>query len=405
LALLVLVAALGLSPVRAAAQISEHKPVPWVVTVTHRVEVKEYMSRMSGAQVQTAGPRFVFNLTSGIVVDADGHVVTRLVNLNPAAPSHDIKITTPTGRILDAEFVGLDQPSGLVVLRVAGLRGTKAAPAGARTVVGGEAVSVVTAEFKIRQPPPGVVRVALYPTLRSHPGTIDVSSVAPAYALAGIAARVECRTLTASGDLSAVEAAGALVGVLRYVSPGRGDLLPIQFVRDVVARRVLAARGSVSSGWLGAIGISLSAVPEPRRPEGAAGGVLIQTISADSPAASAGMQLNDLVVGFEGFDVRDVNELSTAVTATPAGTKVALRVIREGASVVVTPTLGARPYTATPSALSIPTERDALRYQISQLYGELLRVKDAAERARVRAQLDDLERRLAEIEKAAAAPR
>ena len=48
---------------------------------------------------------FTFNLTAGIVIDNEGHVLTRLVNVNPNNPSPDIKVKTSDGRSLKAEVL------------------------------------------------------------------------------------------------------------------------------------------------------------------------------------------------------------------------------------------------------------------------------------------------------------
>ena len=409
LSALALVAAL---PATASAQRTSRKPLPWIVSVVHRFEVSKLAEQMStrDTRIEHTGRRYSFNLTTGVVIDADGHVVTRLVNLDPTAPSHDVKVTTTTGRVLDAAFVGLDQPTGLVVLQVAGLRGTKPGPGVDRALAGATPVRVVSAEFSIKNVniPPQVERIAIYPSLFVNPGRVADSAVSPAYARGGVSARVECGILTKSTDLSVVETAdGAVVGLVKYASPGRGDLISIGYARDIVARRVVAARGSVASGWLGAIGMSLSAVPAPRRPAWATdGGVVIQTISADGPAATAGLQLNDVVVGIDGVPVRNVEDLTVALGATPAGTKVELSVVREAGAVRLETTLGARPLVGKSASLFLPSEEQTLKVQISQLYAERRRAKDGEALKAIQSQIDEAERRLAEIQlEKAAIPR
>jgi S1-C subfamily serine protease len=387
----------------ASAQSRAHEPTTWFVLVSHRLDLARDAQRMVSAEPDArvehvGGPRFVINLTAGVLVDKEGHVVTRLVNLDPTSREQDLKITTSTGKVLKATFVGLDQPTGLAVLSVPGLRGVgPAVPAAAARLDAGTPVRVVTAVYSLRRVSlPTVERVATYPKLLASAGRVVVPAT-PLLARGGVLATVEAPTLTSSTDLGFVEAAdGRLVGLVLYISPTRGNVVAVPFARDVVTGRVVEANGTVQSGWLGAVGKSISDVPTAGRPSWATGdGVLIQTISANGPADAAGLKRDDLVVGFDGLAVSSTNDLQFAIGATPAATRIELSVLRGGQSLTIAPVLGARPFGA--GGMFAMTEAQQLQYRIVQQRQRLGQARTARERADLEREIEVLETRLASI--------
>jgi serine protease Do len=397
----ILAAALAPSAAVAVPPAREHKPEPWFVLVSHRIDLKRDAERMVAtgrdASVQLlSGPQFVINLTSGVVVDGDGHVLTRLVNLNPASREHDLKVTTATGKVLDAAFVGLDQPTGLAVLEVAGLRGATPAPETPATpLAAGASVRVVTARYQIPQVTIPVERIAIYPKLRVSAGRVLAAPTA-ALARGGVVATVAAGEVSSSADIGFVERAdGGFVGIALYASPGRANLFPVAFARDVVARRVVDANGSVRAGWLGAFGMTLADVPVASRPQWARDdGVLIQTIAAGGPAAAAGLRRDDLVVGFDGLEVRTARDLVQAVGTTPAGTRIELDVLRDGRPIKLTSVLGAQ--SIDPSRPPVPAATDAqtLKAEITALRNELAKTRDPATRDALRREVRAREAKL-----------
>ncbi|HQR37239.1 MAG TPA: PDZ domain-containing protein [Blastocatellia bacterium] len=392
-------------PVSAGTQARLKQPDAWFLTVSHRIDLAQ---RAPDAFPQTGQPgRKLINLTSGILVDSDGHVVTRLVNLDPTLAQQDLKVTTSTGKILTASFVGLDGPTGLAVLSVPELRGRAGAQEGAQpSPIDGTDVHVVSPYYPVRQISVPIERVALYPELRIVDATIVGASTPAALKRTGVLSAIESRQLSTTDDLSTVESTdGKLVGLVRYLSPGRGDVLSLGFVRDVVAPRVIKAGGSVQAGWLGAVGMSLREVPADRRPAwAAADGVLIEMISAKGPADSAGLQLNDLVLSIDGIPVRSTSELATIVTATPAGTRIEVDVLRDGASAKVTPVLGGKPLAIGAGLIAPPSDVRYAELRKLSLQNQLARSKDEAARARITEQIAQVDREIDLMRSASRAP-
>ena len=70
-------------------------------------------------------------------------------------------------------------------------------------------------------------------------------------------------------------------------------------------------------------------------------GALVVGVKAKSPAATAGLQDNDVIVSYNNQRVESARALQRQVLETPAGRTVELRVIRSGKPVLLQPKLGA----------------------------------------------------------------
>jgi serine protease Do len=111
-------------------------------------------------------------------------------------------------------------------------------------------------------------------------------------------------------------------------SVGIGFAIPANLARDVVGQ--LRRYGAARRGW---IGVRI----QPVTPEIAEGlglgstrGALIADVSAGGPAARAGLQNGDLVVGFDGKPVADDRALPRIVADTPIGKTVNVDLLRKG---------------------------------------------------------------------------
>jgi putative serine protease PepD len=76
---------------------------------------------------------------------------------------------------------------------------------------------------------------------------------------------------------------------------------------------------------------------------GGQAGALISQVTADSPAAAAGLRAGDVVVAIDGQAIENFSELAARIRAHKPGDKVELRVVRDGDQTTVTATLAQRP--------------------------------------------------------------
>ena len=107
-----------------------------------------------------------------------------------------------------------------------------------------------------------------------------------------------------------------------------GFAIPTQIVRPTV--ETLIRDGKVRHGRMG-IGIA-DVTPENAKffgDKAAMGGVVTQ-VEADSPAATAGLQIGDVITEIDGHKVNDAGELQVMVGQKQPGTKIELTILRDG---------------------------------------------------------------------------
>lgn len=112
--------------------------------------------------------------------------------------------------------------------------------------------------------------------------------------------------------------------------------------REVVFGPRHMARVQASGGYLG-VGIeNVDAeaadelgLPSPR-------GVRVESVSEESPASEAGIRRGDVIVEFDGEQVRSTRQLARLVRETPPGRDVELRILRDGDRRTVTVRVGER---------------------------------------------------------------
>jgi len=111
-------------------------------------------------------------------------------------------------------------------------------------------------------------------------------------------------------------------------SVGIGFAIPAKIVNNVVAQ--LKDHGNVKRGWLG---VKIQAVsPEIAQVIGlkAAKGALISEVTADSPAARAGLHQGDVILAYNGTDLKAMRDLPRLVANTRSGKTSQIEIWRNG---------------------------------------------------------------------------
>jgi serine protease Do len=149
-----------------------------------------------------------------------------------------------------------------------------------------------------------------------------------------------------------VDSRGQLIGInVAIGSPNGGNVgigfaIPANTAKDIMQQ--LVTSGKVVRGFLGVTPIALT--PENRKNYGvSSGGALVEVVNDDTPAAAAGLQVEDVIVRFDGKPVADDITLRSMVARTTPDTKVTLVVMRDGHEQTVAATVGALPTDGDPS--------------------------------------------------------
>jgi S1-C subfamily serine protease len=125
------------------------------------------------------------------------------------------------------------------------------------------------------------------------------------------------------------DSAGRVVGVNTAMAGiGLGLAVPIdEETRGVIA--LLVRDGRVRRAYLGVAGGDRPLPPAARLPGGPACCVEVSEVTADSPAAEAGVRAADLIVSLDGLPVGGIRDLQQHLRADRIGVPVTLGVVRE----------------------------------------------------------------------------
>jgi serine protease Do len=284
-------------------------------------EMPEYLRRFfefRGGQPNPA-PRQGQSMGSGFIISDDGLIVT---NNHVVAGAKQVTVRLTDRREFEAEVVGLDERSDLALLRIEAdkLPVLKLAEPGELEV--GDWVLAIGSPFGLDYSVTAGIVSAMgrsLPTERNdnyvpfiqtdvaiNPG----NSGGPLFNLEGEVVGVNSQIYTRSGG-----------------SIGLSFAIPVSVVTNVVKQ--LEDSGRVTRGWLGVtiqdVDKNLAESFGLDRPRGA----LIAQLQPEGPADLGGLQTGDVIVRFDGTEIRTSNELPHAVGLTRPGTKVAVEIVRD----------------------------------------------------------------------------
>ena len=277
------------------------------------------------------GPQTQTGLGSGVIVSADGYLLT---NNHVVEGASDIDVQLADGRQARARLVGTDPETDLALLQIQ-LDGLPAIALGdMRALQVGDVVLAIGNPFNVGQTVTSGIVSALG---RNRLGLSTFENF--------IQTDAAINPGNSGGAL--VDADGRLVGINTAIfsrsggSMGIGFAIPVDTARSVV--QALLRDGQVTRGWIGV---------EPRdlSPELAASlrltvtqGVLITGVLQDGPASRGGMRPGDVVVAIGGTEVLNTAELLAAVAALQPQSVASVAVQRGAQALQLNLTVAQRP--------------------------------------------------------------
>jgi S1-C subfamily serine protease len=261
---------------------------------------------------------------SGLVY-ADGIVVTTMRALGR---EDGLYVKRSDGEMFAAELAGWDPTTTLAVLRVPGLAAPSARPADTAPRVGQLALAVGRSWSNVVSASAGIVAVIGGPLRTGHRRAIDqvFRTTAPMHdGFAGGAF---------------IDTAGALLGIATSTAiRGTTVVIPASIAWATVSS--VLEHGSLKRGWVGIAGQPVE-LPEGQRSGGRTHALLVVALSADGPAARAGVFVGDLVTGLDGHAVSSPGELFDLLLGDRVGRQVPLRILRGGSEIELPLTIGER---------------------------------------------------------------
>jgi S1-C subfamily serine protease len=141
----------------------------------------------------------------------------------------------------------------------------------------------------------------------------------------------------------ALDAAGGWLGMTTFGPRGQILVIPAATVGRVAPS--LLASGRVPQGWLG-VALRPVAVPDELREEaGEASGLMVMSLTAEGPAAKAGIVAGDIILSIDGTSARRLRSVLAHLGSDSIGRRIALRVIRGGGVIAIEAAITERPAT------------------------------------------------------------
>jgi serine protease Do len=263
-------------------------------------------------------PRRVNSLGSGFIIDPAGFVVT---NNHVIADADEVSVILNNGTTLKAEVLGRDTKTDLALLKVQAAGPLKAVKFGDSDKLRlGEWVVAIGNPFSLGGTVTAGIVSARNRDINSGPYDNYIQTDAainrgnsggPLFNLDGDVIGVNTAIISPSGG-----------------SIGIGFAVPSKTVVAVIDQ--LREFKEVRRGWLGVriqqvtdeIAESLSIKP--------ARGALIAGIDDKGPAKPAGIEPGDVVIKFDGKDIKEMRDLPKIVAETPVGKDVEVTIVRKG---------------------------------------------------------------------------
>jgi Do/DeqQ family serine protease len=256
------------------------------------------------------------SLGSGFIISEDGYILT---NEHVVKGAKEIKIKLSDHSVYEGRVIGIDPRTDVAVLKI---DAREKLP----TVVLGDSDKLQVGQWALAIGNPfGLDRTltvgVISATQRSELGIEDYEDF--------IQTDASINPGNSGGPLLNIY--GEVVGINTAIvaaGQGIGFAIPINLARLIAGQ--LMEKGEVTRGWLG---VSIQPLTQELAESFSLDrttGALVNQVLADSPAEQAGIRRGDVLLSFDGREVRGVRDLQLMVASTEVGRTVALEILRGG---------------------------------------------------------------------------
>jgi len=276
---------------------------------------EEMLEEFFGKPRRERPQRTVPSSGSGFVITADGFIVT---NDHVVSEAEEITVLFNDGKKLEAKVVGRDPKTDLALIKIDDVADLAMAPLGDSDVV------------RVRD----WVMAIGNPFGFEHTVTVGILSARGRNLHSGpyddfLQTDASINPGNSGGPL--IDMSGSVVGIntaIRAGAEGLGFAIPINMAKDLLPQ--LRETGGVTRGWLG---VQIQRVTPPLAEEfglDSARGALVSQVFEDSPAEKAKLKHGDVILSFDGVDIKEFDDLPRQVASTPPGSAVDVLILRDG---------------------------------------------------------------------------
>ncbi len=272
-------------------------------------------------------------LGSGVIVDADGIVVT---NSHVVRNADEIRVNLPDGRRFEAKLMGDSPVYDLAVLKIEGDKLPVARLGNSDSLVVGEWAIAIGNPFGylIEDSQPTVTAGVVSATRR------DIKAEATSSGMYKNMIQTDASINPGNSGGALANADGEVIGINAFIftsgggSIGLGFAIPINLAKRVIAE--IRRYGRVRVAWPG---MSLQAVTPAlvqRLGWTESGGLVVSGIDKGGPADRAGIQPLDRIRRVNSRVTNDVEDAQSSIYGSQVGDKLTLEVDRDGKPRTVT---------------------------------------------------------------------
>ena len=291
---------------------------------------------------------------SGFILSADGYILT---NYHVVEDSNSITVSLYDGTEYDATLVGCDKSNDIAVLKIDAegltpvvLGDSDNLNVGDQVVAIGNPLGELT--FSLTT---GVVSALNREVTLSSNVTMNLI-------------QTDCAINSGNSGGALFNLYGEVIGITnaKYSSSSSsseasidniGFAIPLNHVKNIV--KSIIETGSITKPY---IGVTVSSVSSEAQGYGLPTGAAVRSVEADSPAAKAGLEENDIITEVDGTAITSSTELVNYVGEKTPGDELTFKVYRQGEELELTVTIGEK----TQSAMPTTTTDDAQQSQQSQ---------------------------------------
>ena len=268
---------------------------------------------------------------SGVIIDPKGYIIT---NNHVIAGAEKIDATLTSGEVLHGKLVGTSISDDIAVIKVNRENLPTAELGDSEELRVGQTVFAIGNPFGLAGGPTvtrGVIS-AVKRSIRSERGLIENLVQTDASINPG----------NSGGPL--VDIKGRVIAINTALIPfaqGIGFAIPVNAAKRCATE--IITHGRVMRPWLGVSGLSLTPEIASYYSLPVEKGALINEVMPNSPAEKAGMEKDDIIIGFGEKAINDVDELVKEVQKRKIGEKTRVLLLREGEKRIASVTLEQTP--------------------------------------------------------------
>ena len=287
----------------------------------------DFWRRFSGGPIPR-GPQRQKSLGSGFIIDRDGSILT---NNHVVENAEKIVVRLADEREFEAKVIGKDSKTDIAVIKIDAKGNFPVPPLGdSDQLEVGEWVMAIGNPFGLDN----TVTAGIVSAKGRHIGAGPYDNF--------IQTDASINPGNSGGPL--INLRGEVVGINTAIfsqsggNIGIGFATPINLAKEVLLQ--LKSKGKVTRGWLGVV--IQRVTPEIAESLGLdkARGGLVAELSKDGPAERAGVKIGDVIVEFDGKEIKESNDLPIIVARTSVDKKVRLKVLRDKKEVTLTVAVG-----------------------------------------------------------------